>query len=183
MKRLHLLIGLPAALAAAAPALAQEAAPPAKEGRQQGPQQPLATIIVEPVAMMIAAFDADGDTRVTRAEFDAGLRASFDAFDAGGRGSIGYIGFSDWALRYLGDRNALPGPFEIDTDGDNRITFAELADRFAAYFTRFDTDKDGAIVRAELVTLRGPGIGARPEGGKERRGGGDRPRRELQPTR
>jgi hypothetical protein len=128
--------------------------------------QPAATVIVEPVAMMIAGFDGDGDARVTRAEFDAGLHRSFDSANPRD-GTIGYIGFSDWSERWLGDRNTLPSPFETDRDGDNRISFGELAARFALLFARFDADKDGVLVRRELVTIR-PQMAA-PDFGKKRR--------------
>ena len=133
------------------------------------PQQPPATMVVEPVAMAIAAFDADGDGKVTRAELDAGVRRTFAATDGAGAGSIGYIGFADWAQRWLGDRNALPSPYEVDTDGDNRITLAELEAKFAEVFTRLDRDKDGVLTRAELLTIRAvvPGEAAPP--GKKRR--------------
>jgi hypothetical protein len=104
------------------------------------PPQPAANLIAEPVALMIAAFDSDGDARVTRAEFDAGLRHSFESADSDHKGSLSYIGFSDWAERWLGNRNALPSPFEVDTDGDNRITFAELAALFVVFFARFDNN-------------------------------------------
>lgn len=116
--------------------------------------QPAATVMAEPVAMMIAAFDRDGDARVSRAEFDAGLRHSFDSVDTRKAGSLGYIAFSDWSERWLGDRNTLPSPFETDRDGDNRITWDELDARFALLFTRFDTNKDGSLARSELLTLR-----------------------------
>ena len=130
------------------------------------PAQPPATVIVEPVAMMIAAFDGDGDARVTRAEFDSGLRRSFDSMSPRD-GAIGYIGFSDWSERWMGDRNTLPSPFEVDRDGDNRITFDELAGRFALFFARFDTDKDGVLARRELVTIR-PQMPAMPMRGGNR---------------
>jgi Ca2+-binding EF-hand superfamily protein len=147
----------------ATPALAQRAAP-APAAPTPAPQ-PAANLIVEPVGMMIAAFDADGDGRVTRAEFDAGLRHSFDAIDTDRKGSLSYIGFGDWAERWLGNRNALPSPFEVDRDGDNRISFAELADRFDLFFARFDLDKDGVITRAELVILRTAPAPERRKGG------------------
>lgn len=145
---------LPLILAAliATPAAAQTAPAPAAPGTP--PPQPAANLIAEPVALMIAAFDSDGDAKVTRAEFAAGLRHSFDSADPQHSGSIGYIAFSDWAEQWLGNRNALPSPFEVDTDGDNHITFAELAARFDLFFTRFDVNKDGVLTRAELVTLR-----------------------------
>lgn len=144
------------ALLAASPALAQQSAAPPAQTRPAGPQQPQATIIYEPLAMMIAAFDTDRDARVTRAEYDSGLKASWDSIDTGKTGSLSYIGFSDWAFRWLGDRNALPNPFDVDRDGNNRVSFDELAARFDDFFRRFDADKNGVIVRSELVTLRNP---------------------------
>ncbi|RYY29045.1 MAG: EF-hand domain-containing protein [Sphingomonadales bacterium] len=147
MRLLTLLIPL----LAAAPALAQTS--PANPTPAAPAPQPAATVIVEPVAMAIAAFDSDGDGRVTRAEFDAGLRKSFDSMKPQG-GTLGYIGFSDWSERWLGDRNTLPSPFETDRDGDNKISFEELAGRFDLLFTRFDADKDGVLIRRELVTIR-----------------------------
>ncbi|MBN8812047.1 MULTISPECIES: EF-hand domain-containing protein [unclassified Sphingomonas] len=164
------------ALVAATPAFAQERTRiPAPEGSSAGPigsstpQQPAFTVIVEPVAMMIAAFDADGDGKVTRAEFDAGLKRSFDAVDTRHQGWLGYIAYSDWQERWMGDRNTVPSPFEVDRDGDNKVSFAELAERFDLLFKRFDADRNGVIERKELVTIRpqvmmGPGMGRGKKG-------------------
>ncbi|MEA1085250.1 EF-hand domain-containing protein [Sphingomonas sp. CD22] len=118
------------------------------------PGQPPATFVVEPVGMAIAGFDSDGDGRTSRVELDAGVRRSFAAIDSGKAGTIGYIAFADWAERWLGDRNALPSPFEVDSDGDNRITLAELQATFARIFARLDVDKDGVVTRKELLTIR-----------------------------
>lgn len=144
---------------AATPAVAQERpVTPPVAAIPAGPQQPAPTVMAEPVAMMIAGFDSDGDARVTRAEFDTGLKRSFDSIDTARKGSFGYIAFSDWSERWMGDRNTLPSPFETDRDGDNQVSFGELAQRFGLLFTRFDTDKDGVIVRRELLTVRPPVI-------------------------
>jgi len=149
----------------AAPAAAQTvpATPPAGT-----PPQPPANLIAEPVALMIAAFDSDGDARVTRAEFDAGLRHAFDTAQKDANGTVGYLHFSDWAERWLGNRNAIPSPFEIDSDGDNHITWDELAARFDLLFARFDANKDGVLTRAELITLR-PQVYRGPGRGRDRR--------------
>ncbi len=130
---------------------------------------PIPLMIAEPVAMAIATFDADQDGIVTRAEFDAGVRRSFE-LSAKGQPAMGYIAFGDWSERWLGNRNALPSPFEVDADGDNRITLTELQARFDLFFIRFDADKDGALRRSELLTVRTlPQPGARPDDGAKGR--------------
>lgn len=167
------LIPMLAGLILAPSALAQTTPPPVTPTPGQRAPQPVANIIAEPVALMIAAFDSDGDARVTRTEFEAGLSKSFASADPEKSGSIGYIRYADWALTWLGDRNALPGPFEVDTDGNNRITLAELRARFDLLFARFDTDKDGVLVRSELVLVRTPQLIM--ERGKRRREDSQRP--------
>lgn len=155
--------------AAAAPAAAQ-VAPVAPGGRGQ----PVSTIVAEPAAMLIASCDADHDGRTTRAELDACLARSFTEADAAQAGSIGYIGYADWSLKWLGDRNVLPSPFTLDADSDNRITLAELQAQFGALFARFDADKDGAVTRAEALTIKS-GAGAEPSGRRRGRGRGAPP--------
>jgi hypothetical protein len=156
------------------PAFAQDRPAPAPEGAitpvPARPGDPAFTVIVEPAAMMIAAFDADGDGKVTRAEYDAGLKHSFDVIDTRHQGWLGYIAYSDWQERWMGDRNTVPSPFEVDRDGDNKVTFAEIAARFDLLFTRFDTDKNGVLERKELVTIRPQMQG--PGGGKGKKGRG-----------
>ena len=114
--------------------------------------------------MLLAACDADADALVTRAERDGCLARAFATADGAAAGRIGYIAYADWAARWLGDRNALPSPYEVDSDGDNRIALPELTRRFTGLFDRYDLDKNGALTRAELVTIRAaaPGEGGRP---------------------
>ncbi len=136
-----------------------------------------ATIMAEPVGMLIAGFDTDGDGRTSRAELAAGVARTFRSIDTADTGRLGYIEFADWAERWLGDRNALPSPFTVDTNGDNVITLAELQAGIAHIYDRFDEKKDGMVTRAELLTIHdAPGIGggaSRSSGssGSGRRGG------------
>ncbi len=118
-----------------------------------GERPAAATVVVEPVGMMLAGFDADGDVRTTRAEAETGIARGF-AEVAKGQPTIGYIAYADWAERWLGDRAALPGPFEVDRDNDNRISLPELQARIAAIFARIDRNGDGVLTRAELLTIR-----------------------------
>ena len=135
-----------------------------------GPAQPPATMAYEPAATLIAGFDANGDARVSRAELEAGARRSFEAIDTAKAGTLGYIGFADWAERFLGDRNALPSPFETDGNGDNRISLAELQAKLREFFTRYDRDKDGSVTRAELLTIRARAYGDEPAPDAKRKG-------------
>lgn len=170
---MHRYLPIALALFAASPAAAQAVAqrtPITLPAR--GPAPPTATqptMVVEPVGMMIAACDADGDARVTRAELTACVARSFAAVDETHSGAIGYIGYGDWALKWLGDANALPSPFTVDADGDNRITLAELQNALGKIFDRLDKDHDGVLTRAELLTIRAnPGDDRGGRGRRER---------------
>lgn len=171
---MRLLIAALALLAATVPpAAAQKRPAPPVAPAVPITQPPTATIMAEPVAVMIGACDANADAEVTRAELRTCVARSFDTIDTAKAGTIGYIAFADWAERWLGDRNALPSPFETDASGDNRISLAELQAQFDKTFTRLDRDKNDMLKRSELLTLdgnRGGGFGRTPG----RRGGGDR---------
>ncbi|MEO5492692.1 MAG: EF-hand domain-containing protein [Sphingomonas sp.] len=164
-------IGLVALALIASPAVAQtnnRVPIPTGSGKGPGPVGPTPpSLVVEPVAMMIAACDADLDGRTSRDELHRCLAKSFVALDTGNSGKLGYIAFADWAERWLGDRTALPSPFETDADGDNKITLAELDAKFDQIFARLDVNKDGFLTRAELLTIRAvinPGYEKRRKG-------------------
>lgn len=137
-----------ALLLQAAPAAPPPATVPAGAG------MPAASVVVEPVGMMIATFDTDMSGGTSKAELVEGVRRSFRAIDTADSGRLGYIVFADWAERWLGNRTALPSPFEVDVDGDNQITLVELEANFARTFDRLDKDHDGIVTRAETLTIR-----------------------------
>lgn len=168
---------LPLILLAAMPASAQSVPGGATNQRvpvplgtpaAQPPQGAPATMVFSTEATLIATCDADGDGVVTRAELDICIARSF-ARVAGGAPSFGYIGYGDWALRYLGDANALPSPFTVDANADNQITAAELTGYFDAAFARLDTNHDGRLTRAELITIRSGASDFGPPGRRGRR--------------
>lgn len=156
------------ALLLAGLAAQQDATP---EVRVLGPGRPNgqtpATLVVEPAAMFIVACDADGNGRTSRTELDACVAESFAAIDTGKTGALGYIVYGDWQRRWLGDQGALPSPFEVDRDGDNRITLAELQSQFSKLFSRYDKDGDSAVTRTEALTIRATAADAKgPLGGR-----------------
>lgn len=168
------------------PLLLQVAAPESADVTVRAPlpatPQTAATILVEPVAMLIATFDGepDGGTDgerdglVERSEIDAGIAHTFAAADPAKTGKLRYLAYSDWALRWLGDRAALPSPYEVDRDNDDAVSLDELQAHFSRLFARYDTDGDKRISRAELLTFRTRPIDDKgPADGKKR---GDRPK-------
>ena len=173
-------------------ALALQAAqlPPVADGQEvvvrstnkPSPQTP-ATMVVEPVAMFIAACDTDGDGITASAELDACVAKSFAAIDKGGSGKLRYLAYADWAARFLGDANALPSPFDVDRDNDDQVTVDELQRQFAKLYTRFDKNGQPGISRAELLTFRtapvdanGPARPGQPKKGKRPPPAGRAPR-------
>jgi len=112
-----------------------------------------ATIVATPLAVAIAGFDRDRDLVVTRAEFDEQVRSSFARGDSDGDGFIGLIELSSWAEATLGHATALPGRFDFDRDGDDRISSAEFEAEFARRFAALDRNRDSRLTRSELVTL------------------------------
>lgn len=152
-------------------------------GAQDAPPRPdpyrtaPATVVAEPVALFIAGADRDRDGRTTVSELRQAILESTAAdppWSAQGDTGIGYIQYSDWAERWLGDRNGVPTPFDLDRNGDQKVTYDELAARFEALFVRFDANKDGAVTRAELLTVRTSPYG-RPDGDRRGRRSGGRP--------
>ena len=147
MRRASLLILVAAGLAATVPALAKK-----KEPLPYRPTTP--TIFALPLSLAIAGFDADGDTRVTRAEYDAGVIREWTRADTDRDGTIGAIEHGAWAERTLGSPGALPSLLDLDHDGDDRIGREEFTRYFAQRFTALDKDGDGVLTRAELISLR-----------------------------
>ncbi|UVO51162.1 EF-hand domain-containing protein [Sphingomonas sp. SUN019] len=139
------------------------------------PQTP-ATIVVEPAAMLIATCDADGDGMVDRIELNDGLEKTFKASDTAKTGAMRYLAYSDWALRWLGDRAALPSPYEVDRNNDDQVTLAELQDHFSRLFARYDANNDKTISRAELLTFRTAPLGSSGPPGSLSRTPKDKPK-------
>lgn len=145
--------------ALAGPALAQDVnqrttIPTGTRDRDTASRPPPPTLVAEPVALFIAGCDANGDGVTTHDELARCVARTFATVDTGHKGTIGYLQYGDWETTWLGSATALPTPFEVDADGDNRITLAELQARFDAIFARLDKARDGKLSRAELLTVR-----------------------------
>jgi len=147
------LLSLAAFIAAAQPQAPVEIRP---GERPEGVSAIPASESAEPIGLAVASFDSDRDGRTTRAELNEALLRSFAAADRDGDDLLGYIEYSGWATTWLGSATALPGPYAIDTNGDDRISREELLGEFGRHFVRLDRDSDGAISHGELLTVSQP---------------------------
>lgn len=145
-------------------------------------------LIVRPIALVFADFDADHDRTVSEAEFAAGAAVVWDEADANGDGGVTPFEFADWAVAAMGAESPNPGRIAFDRNLDTRITRDEFLDTLAFEFSALDANRDGRVTRNEMVRMvavaaqrrngngqsrQGPG-GGRPSGGRPP--GGQRPR-------
>jgi hypothetical protein len=135
-----------------------------KEEEPYRPSPP--TIVATPFTLAIAAFDRNGDLKVSRNEYEWGVAKAFAGADRNGDETLSLIEFGGWAEATLGNAGALPGRFDFDRDGDDRISRAEFRRLFAARFATLDTNRDAALVRAELISLVDTPL---PRGGRNER--------------
>ena len=135
--------------------------------------------------LSIAAYDADGDGLVTRAEVEARKAARFAEADADGDGGLSADELV--SLREIVRRETEGGRMQamidrFDDNGDGLLQATEIEDRtprLQPLFDRLDADGDGAISQAELDAARpmpgermGRGRGPGPDGGPARGHGG-----------
>lgn len=134
------ILSLTAALIGASPPVAQVPPAPLVQGTPLAPRRG-----------GLAQFDTDGDGRITRAEFDAGTRASFARIDTNHDGRI------DAAERTASPFGGRGGAEEAE---DVLVTLDAFLARAGRQFFRMDANADGVIDASE----RGRGRGQRRGG-------------------
>jgi len=176
MSRSSLLIVAPLLLVAGLPAMGQSqpARPPAPAGGggQLDPCLAAAGAIgrsATPMALLIVGFDADGDARVSQAELAAGIADQFRRADTDGDGQLGLIELATWSRTWLGSDNVKPGRFDFDRNADDRISAEEFQAELTRHFGVLDSDRDGVVTRAELLSIDPGKACAAPDQGKRQR--------------
>lgn len=105
---------------------------------------------IAPEALIFLEFDTDHDRAISNSELRAGLEADWTQASKGAA-SIGHIDLRAWLVSVLGSDEFDFGPVGFDTNLDSTITKAEFTAALTQRFTVLDTDKNGALSRAELI--------------------------------
>ncbi len=146
--------------------------PPASANGQLDPCLAAAGAIgrsATPVALLMVGFDSDGDAHLSRAELAAGIADQFKRADSDGDGQLGLIELASWSRTWLGSENVKPGRFDFDRNADDRISAEEFQTELTRHFNLFDTDRDGSVTRAELLSIDPGKACASPEQGRRQR--------------
>lgn len=108
------------------------------------------TVIVSSAMGRLAEADANGDGRVTRAEFLAARAAQFDRFDRNRDGVLTLVDSPpQFIAQFVGvDLPAMLQMFDANKDG--QVTRAEFVGGPTPTFNAADTDKNSILDAAEL---------------------------------
>ena len=104
-------------------------------------------------ARFIRIFDTDGNGTVSLAEIAAEQKRVLGAADLDGDGALSVDEFRRRGrlIRSLGASSLFD---MLDTNGDRKVTAAEISAPSARWFKRYDADADGAIAGGELPQPR-----------------------------
>jgi len=107
--------------------------------------------IARPSALVLVSFDADRDGVVHSEDVAPGAQALFAMSDLDGDGDLRGVELQAFSERHLGAAYAVPGRFAFDPDGDGQIPLDAFIDGWMQVFNQADSNRDGQVVRAELV--------------------------------
>ena len=111
--------------------------------------------------LVMSGLDADGDGRISKAEYVAYRDQEFARFDRNGDGMLGQVDFpraADYrrALGNLEDRIR-----DADKNGDGLISRDEMHDAPTVIFDKADTSKNGYLSQSEVENARSMAFGIR----------------------
>lgn len=172
MKRIY--VGAGAMLLAGA-AACQSGPPGPPGGMPPGGMPPGGVMLVDakiarPVAILFTGFDINGDLMLSKQELETAIPMEFARADADASGVLTGFELVDWSTLMLGFKEAQPDLRAMDTDMTYTVTSAEFAIALRREFDLLDIDKNGVLLRLEMLmdAPRAPQMMG-PDGGPPRR--------------
>ncbi|MEM9837595.1 MAG: hypothetical protein AAF830_00425 [Pseudomonadota bacterium] len=148
--------------------------------RGGGGQMMMPRVVAQPLGLLFAGMDANGDAETSRAEVEIAVPKIFASTDTDENGLLRPIEFQAFAIRYLGTNDTALATRSFDRNLNGEVTEFEFTGYLMTMFDRADKNRDGILQRSEFVEtiepqgMRGGGGGG--PGGQTRggRGGGGR---------
>ncbi len=127
-----------------------------------------------PIGLLFVSMDTNDDLATSSDECAAAIPALFTRADANGDGWVSAFEYAAWSSAVLGDEDAAPNRIGFDVDLDGSVSAKEFQARLGDEFARLDRNRDGRLMRAELlVEIARPRMGRGP--GSQSMGGGPPP--------
>ncbi len=108
---------------------------------------------ISPAALWFATLDKNQDYIITRKEFEAGLKSTFEREDKNSDGKMSLFDLEDWRKRALGSVDAQPHVLQFDNNYNSSITREEFDATMLFMFEAADKNKDDAVAFGEMVAI------------------------------
>jgi len=154
---------------------------PPPDGARSGQQPRSSGTFLHPVAALFVSMDLNNDKTTSRTELSEGIALEWASFDR----NPSQIYYMDWATDTLGNADAMPNFISFDRNLDGVITQAEFSERIEQRFDALDKDKDGNLLRSEMIVAIAPRQSQSGQSGRQESGsrGGRGGQRERSPQR
>ena len=131
--------------------------PNRSDAARSGAQKQATFHYLKPTSLILSEFDGDSDRKITREELSAGIKNEWkmttkEAAD----GQLGPIEFSHWVRMVLGTSDTQFSHLSVDTNANGTVSEDEFRAALEREFNLTDTNKDGVLVRSELVSMFEP---------------------------
>ncbi|MEM1379723.1 MAG: hypothetical protein AAGH41_03765 [Pseudomonadota bacterium] len=138
----------------------------AERAAREANEAAMPRVIAEPMGLLFAGMDTNGDAETSRAEAEFAVPKVFAAADADKNGILRPIEFQAFAIKYLGTNNTALAAQSFDQNLNGQVTAAEFTGFLLTRFEETDTSGDGVLQRSEFIETIQPGVRGNGQGAR-----------------